>query len=94
MIQAGRLDGLIADEITGLLELELEQMSLSDEIQRSDLIISGELAAFALSKKSLPPDFAQKFDQSISSMKADGTYQRIMETYLPCRVSVANLGCE
>ena len=96
MIQAGRLDGLIADEITGLLELELEleQMSLSDEIQRSDLIISGELAAFALSKQSLPPDFAQKFDQSISSMKADGTYQRIMETYLPCRVSVANLGCE
>lgn len=92
MIQAGRLDGMIADEITGLLELE--QMALSGDIQRTHLVISGEPSAFALSKQSLTPDFVQQFDQSISSMKADGTYQRIMETYLPCRVSVANLGCE
>lgn len=92
MIQAGRLDGMIADEITGLLELE--QMALSGDIQRSNLIISGEPSAFALSKQSLNPDFAQKFDQNISNMKADGTYQRIMETYLPCKVSVAKLGCE
>lgn len=91
MIEAGRLDGLIADEITGLMELE--QLGLSDVISRNGLIVSGDAAAFALSKKSLSEDFATRFDQALQSMFADGSYQRIMQRYLPCEVSVERLGC-
>ncbi|MDO9322209.1 MAG: transporter substrate-binding domain-containing protein [Pseudomonas sp.] len=91
MIEAGRLDGLIADEITGLMELE--QLGLSEVITRNGLIVSGDAAGFALSKTSLSEDFVSRFDLALQSMFADGSYQRIMQNYLPCEVSVERLGC-
>lgn len=91
MLAAGRLDGLIADEITGVLELQ--EMGLSKAIVRSDLVVSDEAAAFALSKKSLNADFARRFDQALQAMFDDGSYQRILQRYLPCEISVVHLGC-
>lgn len=91
MLAAGRLDGLIADEVTGLQELQ--EMGLSQTIVRSGLVVSGEAAAFALSKKALNADFAQRFDQALQAMFDDGSYQQIMQRYLPCQVSVERLGC-
>lgn len=92
MIKAGRIDGLIADEVTGLLELK--QMQLDDAIVRSELIVASEPAHYALSRQTLDPAFVDRFNQALEAMMADGTYQRILETYLPCRVSAAKLGCE
>lgn len=92
MINAGRLDGIIADEITGILELE--QLGLSARIVKSTVVVSSEASAFALSKKSISPEFAKRFDQALNDMLADGSYQRIMENYLPCTVSAEKLGCK
>ncbi len=91
MLAAGRLDGLIADEVTGLLELE--KLGLSKAIVRSDLVVSAEAATVAFSKKSIDEAFVVRFNQALQEMFADGTYERIEETYLPCQVSVEWLGC-
>ncbi len=92
MIKADRLDGLIADEITGLLELQ--QLGLSGQVVKSGLIVSGEPAAYALSKKTVDAEFVQRLDQTLNAMLEDGSYLRIMQGYLPCPVSVEQLGCQ
>lgn len=91
MLSAGRLDGLIADEVTGLLELQ--QLGLTRQIIRSQLVVSEEPAVVAFSRKSLQPEFVEQFNAVLATVVADGTYARITQPYLPCIVSAANLGC-
>lgn len=91
MLSAGRLDGLIADEVTGLLELQ--QLGLTRQVVRSPLVVSEEPAVVAFSRKSLQPEFVEQFNAALETVVADGTYVRITQPYLPCPVSAANLGC-
>ncbi len=91
MIELDRLDGIIADENTGLVELQ--QMGLSDSIAKTDIIVSGEAAMMALSQASLTPEFVADFDRSLNAMMADGRYKKIVERYVPCAVLVSKLGC-
>lgn len=91
MIELDRLDGIIADEISGLVELQ--QMGLSDAILKTEVIVSGEAAQMALSQTSLTPEFVADFDRSLNAMMADGRYKKILERYVPCAVLVSKLGC-
>ena len=91
MIKAGRLDGLIADEITGVIEID--KLGLAPYMQDGGLVVSDEPAVVALSRKSVSPAFVEHFDQTLKAMLRDGTYVRIVQQYLPCRVSAAQLGC-
>jgi polar amino acid transport system substrate-binding protein len=92
MMEVGRLDGIIADESTGLAELQ--QLGLSKDITRSSVVVSLEPAMIALSKKSLSEDFLKAFDRSLGSTMADGKYREIRERYVPCTVSMETLGCK
>ena len=92
MIKAGRLDGLIADEVTGLLELEL--LGLSADITRSPLVVSEAPATAAFSRKSIDPQFVSRFNETLSAVIADGTYVLIAQRHMPCPVSAASLGCQ
>jgi polar amino acid transport system substrate-binding protein len=91
MIERDRIDGLIADEVTGLLELQ--QLGLSDSISRTRVVVSGDPALFAFSKKSVNPDFVTAFNAAFTAMVADGRYKELAQRYLPCTVSVEKLGC-
>jgi polar amino acid transport system substrate-binding protein len=91
MMELDRLDGLIADEVTALVELQ--QMGLSDAIFKTDIIVSGDAAMFALSQASLTPEFVLEFDRGLHAMMADGRYKKIREKYVPCSASVSKLGC-
>ncbi|MBF7731253.1 substrate-binding periplasmic protein [Pseudomonas sp. N040] len=91
MIKAGRLDGMIADEITGVIEIE--KLGLGAHVQRSELVVSDEPAVVALSRKSVSPAFVERFDSTLNGMLRDGTYVRILQQYLPCQVSAEQLGC-
>lgn len=91
MIELDRLDGIIADENTGLVELQ--QMGLSDRIAKTDIIVSGEASMMALSQASLTPEFVADFDRSLNALMADGRYKKIVERYVPCAVIVSKLGC-
>jgi polar amino acid transport system substrate-binding protein len=92
MMEVGRLDGIIADEVTALVELK--QLGLTQEITKSKVIVSMEPAAIALSKKSVTEDFVKALDRSLGSMLADGKYREIRERYVPCTTSVETLGCK
>lgn len=91
MIDQDRLDGIIADEVTALVELQ--QLGLDDTIVRTDIVVSADAALLALSKASLAPKFVKDLDRSLDAMMVDGRYQKIRAQYLPCRAYTAKVDC-
>ncbi len=91
MIKADRLDGLIADQITGLLELK--ELGLSEDIVETNLVVSEGYSYFALSQRSLNASFLKRFNTALESLYKDRSAQRIAQRFLPCTVSPNGLGC-
>lgn len=91
MVEAGRLDGMIADEVSGLVELQ--QLGISPGVVKTKVIVSSDAAMVALSRQSLKRDFADAFDRSLNSMLADGRYKQLWERYMPCPAATEGLGC-
>ena len=92
MMELDRLDGIIADEVTGLVELE--QLGLTREVIKTRIIVSSDAAMFALSKASVSKEFVDAFDKSLGSMLADGKYKQLRERHVPCTTSIETLGCK
>lgn len=92
MMDMDRLDGLIADETTGLLELQ--SLGLSQAIVKTPIVTTSEPGMFALSKKALTPQFAADFDRALDAMVKDGELRQIRERYVPCPVSADQIGCK
>lgn len=92
MMELQRIDGIISDEVSALVELQ--QLGLSNAVVRSDVVVSEEPARFALAKASHAPDFVARFDKALGGLMADGKYKTILERYLPCAVSTEKLGCK
>jgi polar amino acid transport system substrate-binding protein len=91
MMAADRLDGLIADEMTALMELQ--KLDLLHVIHKSTVEISNQAAAVAFSKKSVPTKFVLQFNMALENMKADGSYKALLTRYLPCNINTERLGC-
>ncbi len=91
MIELGRLDGLIADETTGLVELQ--QLGLSQAMVKTRVVTSGEAALVAIGKASNDAGFVEAFDKALGSMLADGSFKAIREKHVPCPASADQLGC-
>nr|WP_295771383.1 transporter substrate-binding domain-containing protein [Rhodoferax sp.] len=91
MIEQERLDGIISDEVTALVELQ--QLGLSEAIVKTDIVVSGEPAMLALSQASLTPEFVKDLDRSLDAMMQDGRYKKIREQYIPCSALVTRLSC-
>lgn len=92
MIERDRIDGLIADEVSGLMELQ--QLGLTDVVAKTRGVISGEPAMFAFSKKTNSLEFVAAFNTVFGAILTDGRYKEIAQRYLPCTVSVESLGCK
>ncbi|MEB0032877.1 transporter substrate-binding domain-containing protein [Undibacterium sp. RTI2.1] len=92
MLHVGRINGVIADEVTGLIELQ--QLHLSTEIVRSAVIVSDDPAMIAFSNKTIDAAFVSRFNTALESMIADGQYVQIRNRYIPCKTSVQTLGCK
>lgn len=80
MIDKDRLDGIIADENSGLYELR--ELGLSDRIVATDVVVSSDASEVAFSKRSISPEFVQRFTQAMRAMVDSGEYQRIVDRYL------------
>ena len=92
MMDLQRLDGIISDEVSALLELQ--QLGLAGTAVRSKVIVSDEAAVYAIGKASNTAEFVAQFDKAMEEMLVDGRYKAIVERYLPCHVSVEKLGCQ
>ncbi|MEC5215591.1 polar amino acid transport system substrate-binding protein [Actimicrobium sp. GrIS 1.19] len=91
MLQVGRIDGLIADEVTGLIELK--QLNLQETVVKSRVVVSGEPALIAFSRRAIDERFVERFDAALDTLRADGEYVRIRERNIPCRASSQTLAC-
>jgi polar amino acid transport system substrate-binding protein len=91
MMQKDRLDGQLADELTG--QTQLQEMGLTELIKPSTVVTSsgGDLVAF--SKLTTPKDFVARFNSALESMMADGAFARLMQRNLGCKINVEKLGC-
>jgi polar amino acid transport system substrate-binding protein len=91
MIAAGRIDGMLADRLTAMREIA--RLGLGDAIVKSPLVFHVDAAAVAFSKRSVTAEFVAKFDQALKTMLKDGSYKRIYEQHVDCKVTAAALGC-
>lgn len=91
MVELGRLDGMIADETTGLVELQ--QLGLLKVVVKTRLVVSGESAHLAVSKLTTTSEFVQSLDRAIGRMLDDGSFRQIRERYVPCPVAADQIGC-
>jgi polar amino acid transport system substrate-binding protein len=83
MAAVGRLDGVIADEVTA--RFELSQAGLSDQILASGVVVSEaneEPATFAFSKKTVDASFVEQFNKIQRTLLKDGMVARILKKYL------------
>lgn len=72
--------------------VERRDLSLSEAIVPTEVIVSYDPAHFALSRRSVAPAFVERFNQAVENLIQDGTYLAIAQRHLPCKVSVTNLG--
>jgi polar amino acid transport system substrate-binding protein len=91
MMALGRLDGMIADETTGLVELQ--QLDLLKTVVKTGLVVSGQPAHVAMSQRTSTPEFVQSLDRALGSMLDDGSFRRMRERYVPCPVAADQIGC-
>jgi polar amino acid transport system substrate-binding protein len=75
MLDAGRIDGQIADEVTG--RFELRQLGLDKRVVNSGVVVSTNAATVAFSKRTTDIDFVDRFNQTYSNLVKDGTYASI-----------------
>ncbi|MEJ6002107.1 substrate-binding periplasmic protein [Paucibacter soli] len=80
MLERGRIDGVIADELTA--EFELAQLKLTDKLLKTQVQVSDEPAPTAFSMRSTDPAFVERYNSTIEAMRRDGTLQRIVQRYL------------
>lgn len=80
MLARGRIDGVIADELTA--EFELAGLKLSDKVIKTTVVVSDEPAPTAFSKRSTDAGFVERYNSAIESMRRDGSLQRITQQYL------------
>lgn len=80
MLDLNRIDGVIADKMTGWIELK--DLGLDDKIKATPLVISNAPAFFAFSKKNTPIEFVDAFDAEFARLAADGVIAQIEASYL------------
>lgn len=92
MMDGNRIDGMIADESTALIEIA--GLGLENRIVKSAVVVSDKPSYVAFSRQSVSASFVARFDMTFGDVLKDGTYKSIVERYLPCPVSVEKLGCK
>jgi polar amino acid transport system substrate-binding protein len=80
MLELKRVDGVIADKITGLIELKA--LGFKDKIVPSSLVISNDPSYFAFSKQTTSEEFVQQFDKMFSELISNGTINKIENHYI------------
>ena len=91
MIAAKRIDGQIADEVSGLTEIR--NAGIENAVVATPVVVSVEADMAVFSRKTTSPEFVNRFNAAFQTMLDDGTLTEILRKYLPCEVSAKSLGC-
>jgi polar amino acid transport system substrate-binding protein len=79
MLAIGRIDGVIADELTA--HWELEAAGLAAAIGPHGFIATADVSYVAFSRKLVSADLVERFDEALASMRRDGTLAEICAHY-------------
>lgn len=86
-LKAKRIDLFIGDMLP--TRYYISQMGLGNEIHvvlkegtDQPLVLSVSPTYAAFSRKTISPDYVERFSQALRTMKEDGTYSRIVDAYL------------
>ena len=91
MMLAGRVDGMISDQVAELVSgIPLKP---DDNDPRPVLVVSSSPDRIAFSRQTTDADFVKRFDAAINAMIEDGTLIRLRERYMPCDTDPDTLGC-
>ncbi len=77
MLALGRVDGVLADEISG--PSEFRQLGLGVEIHATAVTVRGDVSFTAFSRKHHDAEFVQRFDAALLAMEQDGTRLAILK---------------
>lgn len=91
MLAAGRLDGLISDDVLARM-VGLPMQSEAREV-RAVLTVAEAHALIGLSRRSVDAAFAERFDAVLAETVADGWLLRLRERYVGCPTDPVTLGC-
>lgn len=82
-----RIDLFIGDMLP--TRYYINQMGLGDDVHivlqegtDQPLVVSISPTYAAFSRKTVPPEYVERFNQALRKMKEDGTYSRIVDSYL------------
>jgi polar amino acid transport system substrate-binding protein len=79
MLQAGRIDGVIADEHVG--PTEIAQLGLQDKIKPTSIVLPDQGTSVAFSRATVSQEFVDRYNQALVSMHRDGSLTRIERRY-------------
>lgn len=85
MLELGRIDCLILDQLSG--ESYLEHLGLSDRIVSLPVPFSLNNGYLIIPKELKMMEFLKKFDASLEAMRASGTYQNIVQEFIQGTIS-------
>jgi ABC-type amino acid transport substrate-binding protein len=91
MLAAGRLDGLISDDVLARI-VGLPLQPEGNEV-RAVLTVAESPALIGLSRRSVDAAFAERFDAVIAETVADGWLPKLRERYIGCATDPATLSC-
>ena len=79
MLARHRVDGVLANELTGVHELQ--QLGLQDLIVPSELALAVERGGSAWSRASTEAEFVERFNAALQTLKASGRYAALLAPY-------------
>jgi polar amino acid transport system substrate-binding protein len=79
MLQAGRIDGVIADEHVG--PTEIAQLGLQDKVKPTTVVLPDPGTSVAFSRATITQDFVDRYNQALVSMHRDGSLTKIERRY-------------
>lgn len=79
MLALGRVDVVMADELSAVHELAAAR--LSADIVPTALVVSDAPATMAFSKATTDAAFVQRYDAVLREMQADGSYERLRQRH-------------
>lgn len=83
MLDAKRVDGVLADEMTG--RFEARELGYGGRFVRHPMTISNDESYPIFSKASVDAAFVERFNETIVAMRQDGTIARVLLAYADIR---------
>ena len=88
MLAAGRVDGVIADQMTA--QYELRKLGLDDRISNSGLKVSLDPVHIMFSKKTTSLEWIQHFNEKMKEVWSDGTAERLISSIVGRKSALAS----